>query len=60
MNLNNFADAQVKRYEKVNSKTIQTFFETLRQHEGNDKRIHLIFDGAAYHRASAVKEKAKY
>jgi len=59
INLKNLADAQVKRYEKVNSETIQTFFEALRQHEGNDKRIHLILDGAAYHRANTVKEKAK-
>jgi transposase len=59
INLRNLADAQVKRYEKVNSETIQTFFEEIREHEGSDKRIHLILDGAAYHRANAVKEKAK-
>ena len=59
VNLNNIADAKVKRYDKVNSETIQQFFSELRQHDNNDKRIHLILDGAAYHRANAVKDKAK-
>jgi transposase len=50
--------AQVKRYEKVNSETIQYFFSELRAHNGSDKRIHLILDGAGYHRAHVVKDKA--
>lgn len=59
VNLNNIADAKVKRYDKVNSESIQQFFIELRQHEKSDKLIHLILDGAAYHRANAVKDKAK-
>jgi len=59
VNLNNIADAKVKRYDKVNSETIQQFFNELRQHDTSGKRIHLILDGAAYHRANAVKDKAK-
>jgi len=59
IDLNNIADAKVKRYDKVNSETIQQFFSELRQNENNNKRIHLILDGAAYHRANAVKDKAK-
>lgn len=59
VNLHNIADAQVKRYEKVNSETIQEFFVALREQQTDDDYIHLILDGAAYHRANAVKEKAK-
>jgi len=58
IDLNNLAAAQVKRYEKVNSETIQHFFSELRAHNGSDKRIHLILDGAGYHRAHVVKDKA--
>jgi len=56
--LNNLSAAQVKRYEKVNSETIQHFFTELRAHNGSDNRIHLILDGAGYHRAQVVKDKA--
>jgi transposase len=56
--LNNLAGAQVKRNEKVNSETIQAFFTELRAENGSNKRIHLILDGAGYHRAKIVKEKA--
>jgi transposase len=56
--LNNLAHAQVKRYEKVNSETIQTFFTELRTENGSNQRIHLILDGAGYHRAKVVKDKA--
>ena len=59
VNLNDIANAFVKRYDKVNSETIQQYFQELRQRENNSKKIHLILDGAAYHRANAVKEKAK-
>jgi len=58
IDLNNLSGAQVKRYEKVNSETIQHFFSELRAYNGSDKRIHLILDGAGYHRAQVVKDKA--
>ena len=58
IDLNNLAHAQVKRYEKVNSETIQTFFTELRTENGSNQRIHLILDGAGYHRAKVVKDKA--
>jgi hypothetical protein len=44
--LNNLAGTQVKRYEKVNSETIQAFFTELRAENGSKQRIHLILDGA--------------
>ena len=59
IDLNNLAAAQVKRYDKVNGETIQHFFEEIRAHNGSDTRIHLILDGAGYHRAKVVKDKAE-
>lgn len=53
-----FASAQVKRYEKVNSETIQAVFTELRAENGSNTRIHLISDGAGYPRATNVKNKA--
>jgi transposase len=58
IDLNNLAGAQVKRYEKVNSETIQTFFTELCAENGTNKHIHLILDSAGYHRAKVVKDKA--
>ncbi len=34
-------------------------YEHERSTAPRDKRIHLILDGAAYHRSNAVKDKAK-
>ena len=56
--MNNLARAQVKRYEKVNSEKIQELFSELRTENVSNKRIHLILDGAGYHRAKVVKDKA--
>ena len=57
IDLNNLARAQVKGYDKVNSETIHAFFTELRTENGTNKRIHLILDGAGYHRAKIVKDK---
>ena len=59
VSLNNIADATVKRYDKVNSETTQQFLSESRQHDNSGKLIHLILDGAVYHRANTVKDKAK-
>jgi transposase len=56
--LNSLASARIKRYEKVNSEKIQAFFTELRTENGSNKRIHLILDGAGYHREKVVKDKA--
>ncbi|PAJ71873.1 hypothetical protein CJF42_24365 [Pseudoalteromonas sp. NBT06-2] len=42
----------------MNSETIQHFFTELRAHNGSNNRIHLILDGAGYHRTQVVKDKA--
>lgn len=58
IDLNDLTRAHIKRYEKVNSDTIQAFFSELRAKNGSNKRIHLILDGAGYHKAKTVKDKA--
>ena len=59
INLNDLSAAYVQRYEKVNSETIQQFLTELRQNDTTKKQIHLILDGAGYHRAQTVKDKAE-
>jgi transposase len=59
INLADISSTHVTRFDKVNSESIQAFFSSLREKEGNKKKIHLILDGAAYHRTQAVKDKAK-
>jgi len=58
INLNDLAGAYVRRYDKVNGETIQDFFTKLRASNRSDKRIHIILDGAGYHRSQDVKDKA--
>jgi transposase len=58
INLNNLSAAQVRRYDKVNGETIQHFLTELRTNSHSDKRIHVILDGAGYHRSLDVKNKA--
>ena len=59
IDLKNLAAAHVRRYEKVNSDTIQQFFTELRGNDTTNQRIHIILDGAGYHRAKTVKDKAE-
>lgn len=59
INLNDIGSAHVARFDRVNSETIQSFLTQLRHNQHSNKPIHLILDGAAYHRAQAVKDKAK-
>ena len=58
IDLNNISDATVVRYDKVNSESIQNFFETIRKKYPLKKEIHLILDGVGYHRSQALKDKA--
>ena len=59
MNLNEISSAIVKRYEKVNSEYTNFFLEELIAQHPPDLCVHLVLDGAAYHRANIVKDKAK-
>jgi transposase len=59
INLNHISSAIVKRYEKVNSEFINLFLEELRLRHDPSTCLHLVLDGAAYHRSNIVKDKAK-
>jgi transposase len=59
INLKDLGAAIINRYETVNSKNMQHFFEKIRAQYPNNKAIHLILDGAGYHRAKDLVSKAK-
>lgn len=52
-------DAISKQYATVNSESIIDFFKLIKEQYATDKTIHLILDGAGYHRSDAVKNEAE-
>jgi transposase len=56
--LNHLAEAVVSDYETVNGSTIMAFLEQVKQKYLSSHTIHLILDGAGYHRSKEVKGKA--
>lgn len=46
-------------HDRINSDNIQHFMKKLRQKNLDKKKIHLIWDNAAYHRSDGVKKLAK-
>ena len=56
--LNQIADAVTSQYSTVNGESIIDFMELLRQKNRSKGRLHLILDGAGYHRAQTVVDKA--
>lgn len=58
LNLNQLDSVLVNRYEKVNSETIVEFLSELRKRHHNVGPLHIVLDGAGYHRAHKVVEKA--
>lgn len=58
IDLKDISTATVNRFEKVNSESMQMFFETIRLKYPAKKTIHLILDGAGYHQAKDLKSKA--
>jgi len=59
IDLNDISSAIVTRYEQVDRFAMQDFFEKVRKQSPVNKNIHLILDGAGYHRANDLKDKAK-
>lgn len=51
-------EAFVQHYEKINSESVSLFFEQLKIIHGS-KKLHIILDGAGYHRSEALQAKAK-
>jgi transposase len=52
--LNHLAEAVVHNYETVNSSTITAFLEHVKQKYFSTHTIHLVLDGAGYHRSKVV------
>ena len=48
----------VHDYETVNGSTIKAFLEHVKQKYLSSHTIHLVLDGAGYHRSKEVKDKA--
>jgi transposase len=57
--LGHIEDAITKQYVTVNGESIIDFFRLIKDQYKADKPIHLILDGAGYHRSEVVKSKAK-
>ena len=57
--LKNIGGAIINRYDTVNSENMQHFFEKIRAQYPDNKPIHLILDGAGYHRAKNLVSKAE-
>lgn len=59
INLNKLKKVQAFEYETINADTIVHFLGYLREEHKSTGKIHLILDGAGYHRAETVKKEAK-
>ena len=57
--LGNLAKAITAQYDTVNSESIIDFMQQVRASYTKSKTIHLILDGAGYHKAKIVSQKAK-
>ncbi len=57
--LGQIAQAVTAQYKTINGESIIDFMSTLRTQHNGQNTLHLIVDGAGYHKADIVKEKAK-
>ena len=57
--LGHLAKAITAQYDTVNSESVIDFMEHVRSTFANSKTIHLILDGAGYHKAKTVAQRAK-
>ncbi len=63
LNLSDIGRTVIDEYESINSENIVRFFCKLRENYPLTHKLHLILDGAGYHRSDMVKEAdffAKY
>ena len=58
LNLNDIGKTIVREYDSINSENIARFFIAIRETYPITQKIHIILDGAGYHRAELVKEWA--
>jgi len=59
IDLNDISSAIVKRYEKVNGETMQAFLKTIREKYTRETTLHIVLDGAGYHKSKDFINKAK-
>lgn len=59
LRLGHLSAAIINRYETVNGESIVDFLKRTRNYYKSSSSIHLIIDGAGYHRSELVKEAAK-
>lgn len=60
LSLEDIGATVTETYDTINSESIVRFFWKLKkEHYPLEKKVHLILDGAAYHRAELVKNAAK-
>ncbi|MDW2078361.1 IS630 family transposase [Vibrio sp. 1863] len=60
LSLENIGATVTETYETINSESIVRFFWKLKkEHYPLEQKVHLILDGAAYHRTELVKDAAK-
>ena len=57
--LGHLSEAVVEQYEKVNGDTIIDFFEKVKEQYSSQKTIHIVLDGAGYHKKKEVQETAE-
>ncbi len=57
--LGHLGETLTSQYKTINAESIIDFLHQLREQYSDDKRIHFILDGAGYHKAKIVTEKAK-
>ena len=57
--LSNLSNAVTAQYKTVNGDSIIDFLSKIKQRYNTQKGIHLVLDGAGYHRSHVVVQKAK-
>lgn len=58
LNLNDIGSTIIHDYETINSESIVRFFCQIRERYPLDHKLHIILDGAGYHRSDLVRDAA--
>jgi len=58
LNLNDIGHTVIREYDTINSLNISKFFIAIRETYPVKQKVHIILDGAGYHRSEFVKEWA--
>lgn len=58
LNLNDIGSTVIREYDSINSLNIGRFFIAIRETYPVSQKVHIILDGAGYHRSELVKEWA--